>query len=84
MSATIAHYLPRWMMPTVRTVFSQASSRAQKVRALQDIGFCAIGAGLMTAGISALIGLDATSAFASNAFPIVATIGVGLWALKAT
>jgi hypothetical protein len=60
----------------VRTVFSGANHE-QKLRAVRDIGYCAIGAGLVVAGFASMISVDS---WLINSSPIVATILGGTWA----
>jgi hypothetical protein len=67
----------------VRTVFSGAKPD-EKIRAIRDIGYCAVGAGLLVAGLSSFVSPDSSFALLANSSPIVATIVGGIWAALKT
>lgn len=67
----------------VRTVFSVATSSEEKLRAIRDIGYCAISAGLLAAGLTSFGSVEAFLGTWSSSTPIAAAIAGGLWALKA-
>lgn len=66
----------------MRTIISKAATKREKVEAIRDIGYFAIGLGLLVAGLSTFINVDSWLVTSS---PIVATFVGGAWAaLKTT
>ncbi len=66
----------------MRTIISEAATRQEKIAAIRDIGYFAIGLGLLVAGLSSFINVESWLVTSS---PIVATFVGGLWAaVKAT